>query len=92
MLLGALMVGPGLFAAGLGPSLGRLTRGVARLLGRLERGVLGRRLIGIGGIAIQTFAEGEILLLESNNFPTQFVHQLDQPLVLGKASRKTFLK
>ena len=69
-----------------------LTGGIARLLGWLERIVLGRRLIGIGGIAIQAFAQSENLLFESNNFLTQFIHQLDQSLIFGKDGRKTLLK
>ena len=104
LLTGALMIGPGLFGGGWSAFFGCLllaggTGLFLLLLGRPERTVLGRRLVGIGGIAVQAFAQGEIFLLESNVFLLEgddflplLVHQFGQTLVFGKADLKNFLK
>ena len=97
-LLGALMIGAEFLGSGRGTSFGLLP-GSGFLFGRLKRAVQGRGLVGIGGIAMQAFPQGENLLLERNDFLTehkvflpQFSHTLHQALVFGKGVRKAFLK
>ena len=89
-LTGSFMIGAGFPGGGWG-AFCCLAPGSAFLLGRFKQTVLGRRLVGIGGIAIQRFLQGEILLaqheillLERNDcltqrkvFLPQFVHQFD---------------
>ena len=90
-LLGALMIGAGFLDCRWRTCLW-LFSGSGFLFGRLKRAVLGRRLVGIAGIAIQRFLQSENLLLKRKVFLPQFVHQLDQTLDFGQGVRKAFLK
>ena len=106
LLSGALVIGSGFFGGGSSASFGFLPGRIGLLLGRLKGAVLGRRLVGVFGVAIQAFLQSEIFLTKRSDFLfegnefltqrkvflTQFVHQPGQPLVFGEALRKELHK